>query len=245
VNDPDRNLWEVYVLEADTDHRGSGSAPSVRDELSHGHHAPAPKPAASAAKAEVEWEHRLGTPFPSAIPLTNASADRILLSGTLNAAISGEEISRILRETRRALRPGGRIVIHGLGADTDLKDEPVNLPGPAAAVERVPAQTAVIDALQSAGFSAVRLIKLSGSPVFRHDSVGLREILIEGRRFDSTPFDLRQTVLYQGPLREVMDDFGNVYVRGTPTTIPTPAVESLRAGPMAELFTFFPPGGER
>ena len=63
-------------------------------------------------------------------------------------------------------------------------------------------------------------------------------------KLDSTPFDLRQAVLYQGPLREVSDDFGNVFHRGQCTSIGTPAVEALRGGPVAESFVFFPPGGE-
>lgn len=242
VKDPDRNLWEVYVLEADTDHRGAGSATLAHEqEARKSNDAHAEKPAAIAN--DVAWEHQLGQPFPAAIPLGDGAADRIYLRGTFNTQLPAEERNRILREARRALRPGGRIVFHGLAADTALSDAPVQLPGPAASVSHVPARTEIVEALRSAGFSAVRIAKLSSTPVFRHENIGLRELLIEGIKLDSTPFDLRQSVLYAGPMREITDDFGNVFRRGERATIATPAVEALRSGPLAESFVFFPPGG--
>ena len=244
VKDPDRNLWEVYVLEADTEHRGPGSAPSAHDP----HETQSQDPTSTKAPVsatEIAWEHQLGQPFPAAIPLPDGKADRILLRGTFNAPQSADEQKRILAEARRALRPGGRVILHGLGADTSLGGQTTDLPGPAAAVKHVPAQTELLDAVRSAGFSAVRLAKLSSTAVMRHQGIGLREVLIEGIKLDSTPFDLRQVVLYTGPLREVTDDFGNVFRRGERTTIGTPAVEAIRAGTRAESFVFFPPGGER
>jgi catechol 2,3-dioxygenase-like lactoylglutathione lyase family enzyme len=248
VKDADRNLWEVYVLEADTDHRGAGSAPSAHAPADPARHEPAPQDSKAhkhSTPDEIAWEHRLGQPFPAAIPLADGIADRILLRGTFNTPLSADEQKRIMAEARRALRRGGRVIIHGLGADASLNGQTTDLPGPAAAVKSVPAQSELLELIRSAGFSSVRLAKLSSTAVMRHNGIGLREVLIEGIKLESTPFDLRQVVLYQGPLREVVDDFGNVLRRGERATISTPAIEALRSGPLADSFVFFPPGGER
>ncbi|HWE04874.1 MAG TPA: ArsI/CadI family heavy metal resistance metalloenzyme [Tepidisphaeraceae bacterium] len=243
VKDPDQNLWEVYVLEADTDHRGQGSAvaPVGKGDA----HPPAAEAnAPDSSSPETTWEHHLGHAFPAAIPLQDGSADRVYLRGTFNAVLTADEQAKILEESRRVLRPGGRVVIHGLAADAPLTGPAPQLPGPAAGVRRAPAPDALIDALRAANFTAIRLLKLSATSVFRHEGIGLREILIEGVKLDSTPFDLRQVVQYQGPFREVTDDFGNLFPRGQRKSIATPAVEALRGGPTADSFLFFPPGGE-
>jgi SAM-dependent methyltransferase len=211
---------------------------------SHDQETHEPPAAPSTTATDISWEHHLGHAFPAAIPLADASADRVYLRGTFNDQLAPAEQARILQEARRVLKRGGRVVIHGLAADAVLTGPSPTLPGPAAGVRQVPAQNALADALREANFTAIRLAKLSSTAVFRHDNIGLREILIEGIKLDSTPFDLQQVVQYQGPFREVTDDFGNLFPRGRRKSIPTPAVEALRSGPMAESFLFFPPGGE-
>jgi hypothetical protein len=244
VRDADRNLWELYVLEADTEHRGAGSA------TLHAEHAARKEAESEAAakapsgNAEVVFEHQLGQPFPETIPLDPESADRILLKGTFNVPLPAEEKKQIIGQAHRALRQGGKLIIHGLAADAALTGDAPELPGPAASVKYVPTEAELSGLLQAGGFSALRLAKLSPTPHFRHQNIGLREILLEGVKLDATPFDLRQVVLYQGPMRQVSDDFGNTFQRGRRTTISTPAVDALRGGPMADSFIFFPPGGD-
>jgi hypothetical protein len=127
-------------------------------------------------------------------------------------------------------------------ADTVLTGPTPKLPGPAAAVQYVPVCDEISDGLREANFRAVRLLNLSANAVFRHQGVPLREFLIEAMKVDSTPFDLRQAVIYQGPMREVTDDFGNTFRRGQRAVVSTPAIEALRAGPMVDSFVFLPPG---
>jgi hypothetical protein len=49
-------------------------------------------------------------------------------------------------------------------------------------------------------------------------------------------------VVYQGPLRQVVDDYGTVYVRGVPTAVTAEAWALLQSSGAAELFTAL--GGE-
>jgi catechol 2,3-dioxygenase-like lactoylglutathione lyase family enzyme len=237
VQDPDANNWEVYVLEADTEHRGAGSAPGPNPER------PTTAPAPNAEqRPPVIWEHQLGRPFPDRIPLADGSADQVLLRGTFNAELQPAERHRILMESRRILRAGGKVVFHGLVADRDVSSAILSLPGPAAAVRYVPTAPDVLADLKSAGFFSLKLEKFSATAVFRHESVPLRELLVEGYKSDSSRFDLFQNLLYRGPLDQVTDDAGNVYPRGVRVQISNLSAELLRESGLADRFVFFPPG---
>ncbi len=239
VLDPDRNNWEMYVIEADVDHRGGHPPSSVHAALKH-----ASPPAGSPDALEIVWEHQLGEDFPDRIPLADGAADRVLLRGTFNTPRSGDEIVRILSEARRVLRQGGRVLAHGLVADSPVDGASLQLPGPAAAVSHVPTESELPDAMGAAGFAGLRLVKLSATPVFRHEGVGLREIRLEGTKLDPSRLGLTQTLLYKGPLRQLTDDEGNVFPRGRRKRVSSRAAELLRLGPAAESFVFFPAGDE-
>ena len=224
VLDPDHNNWEMYVLEGDVEHRGghppskvhaslntAGSTDSTRSPQEG---SPRARSGQASEAPEVIWEHQLGQEFPQQIPLADGAADCVLLRGTFNTPRGGDEIARVLKEARRVLRQGGRVLAHGLAADKAVDGASLRLPGPAAAVSHVPIESEFLDALTAAGFTALRLVKLSATPVFRHEGVGLREIRLEGTKLDPSLLGLSQTLLYKGPLQQLTDDEGNVFHRG-------------------------------
>src|SRR5262245_35717629 len=143
IRDPDRNLWEIYVLEEDIEHRGIGQ--NLEDMI----------PATAGTPEEVVWEHRLDQPLPGTIPLGDNQASEILLRGTFNAKLGGTERSKIVSEAYRALQPGGHILVHMLTADAPLPGAIRPLPGPAAAVQEVPAASEILQTLESGGFVAL------------------------------------------------------------------------------------------
>lgn len=240
VADPDRNSWELYVVEGDIDHKGGSPRPGGPAGATPA--AMGGDKAAPAAAAPIVWEHQLGQPVPDRIPLADGSADDVLLRGTFNAALPPADVARLVGEAARVLRRGGRVSVHALIADRPLSTTP-KLPGPAAAVERVPTADEPLAALASTGFEAVYLEKFGESGCFRHEGVGLRELLAVGTKAGASPFDLLQTVVYRGPFAQATDDAGNVYRRGEPAAVGSAAAELLRAGPAADQFTFLPPGG--
>ena len=227
VTDPDRTLWELYVLEEDIDHRGAGQ--SLEEMLP----AATPEPE---GRAPVVWEHRLGEPVPVRVPLADGSADEVLLRGSFNVPLDAAGQQHLVREARRVLRPGGRLFVHVLVGEQPLASP--QLPGPAASVQHVPHEREPLRLLETEGFQGMRLAKFDASPCFVRNGVALREMQLEGWKAGDEGA-ARRAVLYKGPFRQVIDDDGQVYPRGERVPVNPARAELLRRGPSAGQFVFF------
>ncbi len=161
VTDPDGTLWEFYTFEGDIEHRGMGQ---THEEM---------------LPPKASWEHRLGDPVPEALPLADESLDEVLLRGSLNVPLPPEVQERLMRETRRVLRPGGRVFVHVLVANRPLAGPP-QLPGPAAAVQHVPLDAEPVRLLEAARFTGIRKLKFGERPCFTMAGVEMREMQLEG-----------------------------------------------------------------
>jgi catechol 2,3-dioxygenase-like lactoylglutathione lyase family enzyme len=225
VTDPDRTLWELYVLEEDIDHRGAGQDLDAMLPS---------EPAAAPQSVPVTWEHRLGTPVPERLPLDDSSVDEILLRGSLNMRLPKDDQRRLVRESFRVLRPGGRVFVHVLVGEWPVSSP--KLPGPAAHVQEVPAEVAPLRLLEEAGFVGLRQIKFGADPCFRADGVAMRELQLEGWKPGAVTGEA--VVLYRGPFAQVTDDAGTVYPRGERVKVSAVSADLLRHGAIAEQFTF-------
>jgi len=167
VTDPDNTLWEIYTLDEDIEHRGEGQ--SLEQMLPH----------AGAGRAELAvWEHRLTDPVPTTFPLADASVDEVRLRGTFNLPLEEDVKQRVLQESERVLRPGGRLFVHVLVGDKPLAGPP-HLPGPAALVQHVPLDDEPPRLVKAAGFVRVQLLKFDAKPCFQRDGVSMREMQME------------------------------------------------------------------
>jgi len=210
VTDPDRNLWEIYTLHEDLEHSGFIDAPAML------------------STPQAVWEHRLSEPIPSPLSFEDSTLDEIRLEGTLNSLIPTTDIQRLLKDAIRALRPGGRIVIHGLVGDRPFPGIP-RLPGMAALVQRVPVETEPADLLRSAGFVDLFLDKQGDIHCFHVDGVQLRELRISGVKA-TTDSDQVVPVIYKGPFAEIELEDGTVLSRGRVIMLARSVAERLAAG---------------
>jgi catechol 2,3-dioxygenase-like lactoylglutathione lyase family enzyme len=226
AHDPDGNLWEVYTFDGDIDHRGAGQAQDAVVSLG-GCAAPTPP---------AVWEHRMDQPVPARVPLADGSADEVRLRGTLNLPLSAEEQGGIVAEAARVLKPGGRLFVHVLTGESEVRNP--ELPGPAGKVQAVPFEADPLALLEEAGFVGVRMLKFDTKPCFVRGGVGMRELQLEGFA-PSAEAPETSEVLYRGPFREVRDDEGNVFQRGRRVTVSSAVAERLRAGELAAQFAVF------
>lgn len=219
VTDPDRTLWEVYTLHEDIDHSGFDDPP-----------APVAPP------ADAVWQHRITDPLPDRVPHGDDTLDEVLLEGTFNATIPPERLAALLADAHRALKPGGRISVHGLVGDKPFPGTP-KLPGLAALVQRVPVETEPLAALLRAGFGAMFYEMLGDIHCFSVNGVELRELRLHGWK-PATPAPVSVAVVYKGPFESVSCECGVVFRRGERASVSPLVAGWLRAGPAADQFAF-------
>ena len=161
VTDPDGTLWEMYVLQEDIVQRGSGQMPEelIDPDL-------------------TAWEHRLGDPLPERIPAGDGTLDVVRLRGSFNVPLAPAQRTRMLDESRRALKANGKLVLRALTGEAAVLSP--SLPGSGAKVEFVPTKDDLVSLVATAGFQKVRLTKYGDPPCFVKDGVAMRKTHIEG-----------------------------------------------------------------
>src|SRR6185437_1945172 len=192
LTDHDRNLWELYVLHENLDHRGVGQ--TLDQMLPAGAERPveAPPPA-------VVGAHTLGTPLPDRLPQEDASVDEVRLLGTFNDVLPQQAGEKLLTEARRILRSGGKLMLHTLVADRAFPGGTPKLPGPAARVEAIPVDQQLFGLIEQAGFVGLRLEKFGAQPCFVIDGVQMRESKLWAQQPTRAPSGGQHLVLYKGP----------------------------------------------
>jgi catechol 2,3-dioxygenase-like lactoylglutathione lyase family enzyme len=232
VEDPDRNLWEVYTIEEEIDpvsiRRGLEGAAARLD--------PVPS-----TNGPLVWEHYVPALPPERIPHKDASVDEVRLTGTFNGDFDEGRCLGLVGEAIRVLRPGGKVIVHGLMGDRPFPGARPSLPGLAAMVARVPVHTEPVRVLREAGFVGLHFVKFTEAPWFVQEGVQMREVKLAGYRLGQAVDGEMRTVIYKGPFREAKDETGNVYRRGERVAVPSAIWEQLRQGAASEQFLFLEP----
>jgi catechol 2,3-dioxygenase-like lactoylglutathione lyase family enzyme len=229
VHDPDGNAWRI----------GSRNDETVWDVAP-----PAEElPVEVRSRGEpVIWEHYVTADLPERIPQDDGTVDEVRLTGTFNTAHAEAARCRLVADAFRVLKPGGKVVAHGLAGDKPFRNGMPALPGLAAMVSSVPTHQAILAALRDAGFVQLQFVKFGNRAWFEHDGVQMREIKAIGWKAPVRTEVSALEVIYRGPFRQTRDDQGNVYERGRRVAVPAAVWALLRQGTQAEHFVFVEPG---
>jgi hypothetical protein len=230
VTDPDGVLWEIYVFHEDVEEHGDAAPPR-----------PAEADARSAFPAQTQtWEHHLREPMPARIPHDDNALHEVRFAGSINAAPASPGRDTLFAESLRVLRPEGSLCIHGLAGDRPCA-APIALPGPAAAVQYVPAVNEVAEELARAGFVGMTIEKLSQTAYFVVGGVAMRELRMTARKPGHRPRVQSHEAVYLGPMSEVVDDFGTVFRRGVPIPMNVHDWQMLSKSAASRSFLFLKP----
>jgi catechol 2,3-dioxygenase-like lactoylglutathione lyase family enzyme len=247
LTDPDGTLWEFYVLDESVPCSGEANGDAVSIASSRTTVPLRPSAAQSAwptasGQAQpaggMEWEHRLGDDLPLPLPFADGSLSEVRLRGTFNVPVEEARREVLFAEVLRVLCPAGRVVLHQLTGNRPLPCGAAGLPGPAAIVREIPVDRELLAWIEEAGFDQIRLIKFGSTAAFEREGVLLREMIIEARKpvnEESFP-EGDVTIVYKGPLRELVDDAGRVFRRGERIVLSAAAWNILRNGPLEEFF---------
>jgi catechol 2,3-dioxygenase-like lactoylglutathione lyase family enzyme len=254
VTDPDRALWEIYVFHEDIedddhDHddlmqTSTTGQQEARDDANRHMGAEAAQGGgAGAGAAALTWSHRLAEAVPARIPHDDNSVRDIELEGTINSDPAAPHRAGLLADAYRVLKPGAELHVHGLAGDAPCARGAgeLGLPGPAAAVQHVPASADVVNELKGAGFVDIRFETLSKTAYFNIDGVGMREVRVSARKPGHRPRAATHRAVYLGPMAEVTDDFGNTFRRGEPTPLNVHDWQVLSKSAASSSFLFLEP----
>ena len=147
--------------------------------------------------------------------IPNNHVDVVVSNCVLNL-VRPEDKAQLFREIHRVLRPGGRAVISDIVSDKDPTPAILNdselwsgcISG-AFREDRFPVM------FEEAGFYGIRILARQQQPWQVIDGIEFRSLTVEASKIEQgRDMDLDETVIYNGPWKEVRDDFGNVYRRG-------------------------------
>jgi catechol 2,3-dioxygenase-like lactoylglutathione lyase family enzyme len=232
VHDHDRTMWEVYVLEEDLEHRGG-----EHDEL-HSHRAAAPVMIGDFEKRNA-IAHRLTQDFPADVGAPG-SVDEVLLQGSFNAKKHEGKWGERLAAIRKALKPGGKLIIHTLTASKPMS-ELKPLAGPAAVVQCVPALSEVLSLMNAARFTNILFRKYAPTPCFTQGDVEMRETRLEAVVDGPRMARGTEEVMYKGPAERVASIDGFDFPLGQRVTIPCTVWKRIEESGMGEAFVRFAP----
>ncbi len=186
-----------------------------------------------------DWQTRQRREAPL---IADGSVDLVISNCVLNLVASADKPG-LFAEIARVLKPGGRIAISDIVADTEppaaLQDDPALWSG---CIAGALTEQAFLQSLAKAGLAGVEIAVWNVAPWRTLAGVEFRSVTVTASKPLNGPcVDDGHAVIYRGPFREVHDDAGHVYPRGARIAVCGRSYREILQGPLARHFICLAP----
>ena len=164
--------------------------------------------------------------------VADGSIDLVLSNCVLNL-VAGEDKPRMFREIARVLRAGGRCAISDIVCDedvpADMQADPDLWSGCISGAIR---EDRFLQAFADAGLHGVEMVEYQTEPWAVVRGIEFRSMTVVAWKAPAGPsLEHNDAVLYGGPWKAVVDDFGNTLKRGQRTAVSRRTLELLSSEP--------------
>ncbi len=169
--------------------------------------------------------------------IADDSVDCVVSNCVLNL-VRPQDRQQLFAEIYRVLKPGGRAAISDITSDEDLSDNLRNDPNLwSGCISGAFREDKLLAAFEAAGFHGVEIVKRQHHPWRTIESVEFRSMTVVAFKGKQGPcLEANQAVIYRGPFKQVEDDDGHVYLRGTRTAVCDKTFRLLQRPPYSGHF---------
>ena len=149
-------------------------------------------------------------------PLIADNTVDVVISNCVLNLVRPEDKQQLFSEIFRVLKPGGRAVISDIVCDEDPTPKIFNDPdmwsGCIAGAFR---EDGFLKMFEAAGFYGIEILKRESTPWQVIDGVEFRSMTVRAYKSkEDVDLERKQSVVYKGPWKQVIDDDGHVFYRG-------------------------------
>lgn len=174
--------------------------------------------------------------------IADASIDVIVSNCVLNL-VRDDDRRQLFSEMHRVLKRGGRAVISDIVSDEDvpehLKRDAKLWSGCMSGAYR---EDAFLKAFEAAGFYGIEIVSRQSEPWAVVEGIEFRSVTVQAYKGKEGPcLERRQSVIYTGPWKAVIDDDGHKLLRGERMAVCDKTFNIYSQAPYADSITPVPP----
>ena len=171
-------------------------------------------------------------------PLVASDSVDCVLSNCVLNLVRVPDRRQLFSEIYRVLRDGGRAAISDIVSDENVPEEMQRDPelwsGCLSGAFR---EDAFLRAFEEAGFHGIEIAKRVSEPWRTIRGIEFRSMTVVAYKGKEGPcLDRNQAIMYRGPFRQVVDDEGHVYHRGTRAAVCEKTFRLFMQAPYAGMF---------
>ncbi len=176
-------------------------------------------------------------------PLVADDSIDVVVSNCVLNLVAAAEKERMFRELHRVLRRGGRAVISDIVADEPVPEELQRDPELwSGCISGAMTEEGFLAAFEDAGFYGIRILERQSEPWRTVEGIEFRSLTVEAFKGKEGPcFERRQSVVYRGPFKEVLDDDDHRMERGQRYAVCDKTYQLYRQEPYARHFELIEP----